>query len=81
MRFMVLMIPGDENVEAGVMPDAKLIASTMKYNEELAKAGDVLEIRQVFEPSDFGPEIARQEAALFDEIGKRVDENKKHARP
>jgi hypothetical protein len=143
MRFMVLMIPGDKKVEAGVMPDEKLIAAMMKYNEDLAKAGvllaldglhpsskgarirfsggkhtvtdgpfteareliggywlwqvkskeeaiewasrcpaadgDMLEIRQVFEPSDFGPEVARQEAALLDEIGKRVDENRESA--
>ena len=41
----------------------------------------MLEIRQVFEPSDFGPEVARQEAALFDQIGKRVDENRKRTTP
>jgi hypothetical protein len=42
-----------------------------------AADGDVLEIRQVFEASDFGPEVARKEAALLDEIGKRL-EDKKH---
>jgi hypothetical protein len=145
MRFMVLMIPGDKNVEKGVMPDEKVIAAMMKYNEDLAKAGvllaldglhptskgarirfwggkrtvtdgpfteareliggywlwqvkskaeaiewasrcpatdgDVLEIRQVFEASDFGPEVARAEAALLDKVGGRVDENKKRAAP
>ncbi len=140
MRFMVFMIPGDrENVEAGVMPDEKLIAAMMKYNEDLAKAGvllaldgfhpsakgsrvrfaggkadvrdgpfpeareivggywlwklkskeeavewarrcpaadgDVLEIRQVFEASDFGPEVARREGELVEEIGRRAGEN------
>jgi hypothetical protein len=134
MRFMVLMIPGDKKVEAGVMPDAKLIAAMMKYNQELVKAGvllaldgfhpsskgarvrfaggkpsvvngpfkeakeivggywlwqmkskeeaiewasrcpaadgDVLEIRQVFEAAEFGPEIARQEAELTTQIKK-----------
>jgi hypothetical protein len=134
MRFMVLMIPGDKKVEAGVMPDAKLIAAMMKYNQELVKAGvllaldgfhpsskgarvrfaggkpsvvngpfkeakeivggywlwqmkskeeaiewasrcpaadgDVLEIRQVFEAAEFGPEIARQEAELTAQIKK-----------
>jgi hypothetical protein len=144
MRFMVLIIPGDKKVEEGVMPDEKLIAAMMKYNEDLAKAGvllaldglhpsakgarikfsggkptvtdgpfteareliggywlwhvkskeeaiewasrcpaadgDLLEIRQVFEPSDFGPEVAAQEAALIGEIGKRVDENREQAR-
>ncbi len=141
MRFMVLMIPGNKNVEAGEMPSEKAIAAMMKYNEELAKAGillaldglhptskgarikfaggkgtvvdgpftesrefiggywmwqvkskqeaiewasrcpaeegDTLEIRQVFEMSDFGPEVERQEGALAQEIGQRIDENRK----
>jgi len=141
MRFMVLMIPGDKKVEAGVLPDEKLIAAMMKYNEELAKAGvllaldglhpsskgarirfaggkrtvtdgpfteakeliggywlwqlkskeeaiewasrcpaldgDMLEIRQVYEMSDFGPEVERQEAALAEQIDQRMDENKR----
>jgi hypothetical protein len=146
MRFMVLMIPGDrKNVEAGVMPDQKLISAMMKYNEDLAKAGvllaldglqpsskgarirfsggkrtvtdgpfteareviggywlwqvkskaeaiewasrcpaaegDTLEVRQVYEMSDFGPEVERREAALADEIGKRVEENKQRTAP
>jgi hypothetical protein len=146
MRFMVLMIPGDrKNVEAGVMPDQKLISAMMKYNEDLAKAGvllaldglqpsskgarirfsggkrtvtdgpfteareviggywlwqvkskeeaiewasrcpaaegDTLEVRQVYEMSDFGPEVERREAALVDEIGKRVEENKQRTAP
>jgi hypothetical protein len=42
--------------------------------------GDTLEIRQVFDPSDFGPEVAQKEAALMDQIGKRMDENKKNPR-
>jgi hypothetical protein len=146
MRFMVLMIPGDrKSVEAGVMPDQKLISAMMKYNEDLAKAGvllaldglqpsskgarirfsggkrivtdgpfteareviggywlwqvkskaeaiewasrcpaaegDTLEVRQVYEMSDFGPEVERREAALADEIGKRVEENKQRTAP
>ena len=145
MRFMVLMIPGDKKVEAGVLPDEKIIAAMMKYNEELAKAGvllaldglhpsskgarirfsgekrtvtdgpfteakeliggywlwqvkskeeaiewasrcpaldgDVLEIRQVYEASDFGPEVARQEAALVEQIDQRMDENKRRPAP
>lgn len=144
MRFMVLMIPGDQQkMEAGVLPDEKLIGAMMKYNEELAKAGvllaldglhpsskgarvrfsggkrsvtdgpfteareviggywlwqvrskeeaiewasrcpaadgDTLELRQVHEMSDFGPEVARDEAALVEEIGRHVDENKRRA--
>ena len=35
MRFMILMIPGDKKVEAGILPDGKLIAAMMKYNAEL----------------------------------------------
>ena len=35
------------------------------------------EIRQVFEAADFGPEVARKEAARLDAIGKRLDEDKK----
>ena len=43
MRFMVLMIPGARaRVEAGEMPDAKLIERMMKYNADLAKAGVLL---------------------------------------
>jgi hypothetical protein len=43
MRFMVLMIPGARaRMEAGEMPDAKLIEPMMKYNTELAKAGVLL---------------------------------------
>jgi hypothetical protein len=36
-----------------------------------AAAGDVIEIRQVFETSDFGPEIERQEKALLEKSEKR----------
>jgi hypothetical protein len=145
MRFMVLMIPGDKKFEAGVLPDEKIIAAMMKYNEELAKAGvllaldglhpsskgarirfaggkrtvtdgpfteakeliggywlwqvkskeeaiewasrcpaldgDTLEIRQVYEMSDFGPEVERQEAALVEQIDQRMDENKRRPAP
>ena len=42
-----------------------------------AADGDVLEIRQVFEAADFGPEVARKEAALLDAIGKPLDEDKR----
>jgi hypothetical protein len=141
MRFMVLMIPGDKQFEAGAMPDEKLIAAMMKNNEALANAGvllgldglhpsskgarvrfsggkptvvdgpftetkeliggywlwqvkskaeaiewasrcpaadgDTLEIRQVFEAADFGPEVAKKEAELMEHIGKAVDANKR----
>jgi len=32
--------------------------------------GDVLELRQIFEMEDFGPEVAAQEAALFERMEK-----------
>src|SRR5262252_1781626 len=42
MRVMVF-VPGDKNSEAGVMPTAELIAGMMKFNEELVKAGVMLD--------------------------------------
>ena len=132
MRFMIL-IKADANSEAGVMPDAQLLADMGKYNEELVKAGVLLageglhpssrgarvkfsgdkrtvidgpftetkeliagfwliqvksreeaiewvkrapnpmpgtepeiEIRQVFDPEDFGPELAAQVPEVFE---------------
>jgi hypothetical protein len=41
MRVMV-MVPGDENSEAGVMPDEKLLSEMGNFNEELVKAGVML---------------------------------------
>ena len=41
MRVMVI-IKADENSEAGVMPDAKLLTEMGNYNEELVKAGVML---------------------------------------
>lgn len=41
MRFMVLVKASKES-EAGVLPDAKLLAAMGKYNEELVKAGVML---------------------------------------
>src|SRR5258706_13513361 len=41
MRFMMLMLPGPKP-EAGVLPDPKIFADMMKYNEELQKAGVLL---------------------------------------
>jgi hypothetical protein len=41
MRFMV-MVPGDKNSEAGVLPSTELIAQMTKFNEELVKAGVML---------------------------------------
>jgi hypothetical protein len=38
--------------------------------------GEMIEIRQVFEPEDFGPEVAAKETALIQEIAKRAGETK-----
>jgi len=42
MRVMV-MVPGDRNSEAGTMPSQELIAKMTKFNEELVKAGVMLD--------------------------------------
>ena len=41
-----------------------------------AADGDTLELRQVFEMSDFGPEVGGQEAGRVAEIGAGVERNK-----
>src|SRR5579864_7426549 len=41
MRFMVI-VPGDKNSEAGVLPSAEQFAEMGKFNEELVKAGIML---------------------------------------
>ena len=41
MRFMV-MVPGNEESEAGVMPSTELLMEMNKYNEDLVKAGVML---------------------------------------
>ena len=42
MRVMVF-VPGNQDSEAGVMPSQELIAKMTKYNEELVKAGVMLD--------------------------------------
>jgi hypothetical protein len=42
MRVMVL-VPGDGNSEAGVMPSQDVISKMMKFNEDLVKAGVMLD--------------------------------------
>jgi len=42
MKFMV-MVKATKESEAGVMPDEKLLAAMGKYNEELVKAGIMLD--------------------------------------
>jgi hypothetical protein len=41
MRFMVI-VKGDQNSEAGVLPSHELLAEMGKFNEELVKAGVML---------------------------------------
>jgi hypothetical protein len=41
MRVLV-MVPGDKNSEAGVMPTEELLSQMTKFNEELVKAGVML---------------------------------------
>jgi hypothetical protein len=42
MRFMV-MVKANKDTEAGIMPSEELLAAMAKYNEELAKAGVLLD--------------------------------------
>jgi hypothetical protein len=52
MRFMMLMIPkGYENAAPGTMPEAEPVASMMKYNESLQKAGVLLAVDGLHPPS------------------------------
>jgi hypothetical protein len=52
MRFMMLMIPkGYEKAKPGTMPDPKAVATMMKYNESLQKAGILLAIDGLHPPS------------------------------
>ena len=41
MQFMVI-VKGDENTEAGVMPSTELLTAMGKFNEEMVKAGVML---------------------------------------
>ena len=55
MRFMI-MIKADKNTEAGVMPDEKLLTDMGKYNEELVKAGVLLDAAGL-QPSSKGAKV------------------------
>ena len=41
MRVMVI-VPGDKNSEAGVLPDERILTEMTRFNEELVKAGVML---------------------------------------
>ncbi|HEX9895303.1 MAG TPA: YciI family protein [Gemmatimonadales bacterium] len=55
MRFMIL-VKADENSEAGVLPDEKLLTEMGQYNEELVKAG-VLLAAEGLQPSSKGARV------------------------
>ena len=55
MRFMVI-VKANEESEAGVVPDKKLLADMGKYNEELARAG-VLLAAEGLRPSSKGARV------------------------
>lgn len=56
MRFMV-MVKGNEESEAGIMPPQELFAEMGKFNEELVKAGVLLEAAGL-QPSSQGVRIS-----------------------
>lgn len=55
MRFMML-VKASKDSEAGMMPDNSLIAAMTKYNEEMAKAGILLDLAGL-QPSSKGARI------------------------
>ncbi|HEX3096638.1 MAG TPA: YciI family protein [Usitatibacter sp.] len=55
MRFMV-MVKATKDSEAGKMPDEKLLADMMRYNEELVKAG-VMQAGEGLQPSSKGARV------------------------
>ena len=55
MRVMVL-IKADENSEAGVLPDERLLTEMGKYNEDLVKAG-VMAAGEGLHPSSRGKRV------------------------
>jgi len=55
MRFMILL-KGDKNTEAGVLPSEQLLTAMGKYNEELVKAG-VLLAGEGLQPSSKGARV------------------------
>jgi hypothetical protein len=58
MRFMMLMIPkGYEKAQPGAMPAAEAVATMMKYNKALQKAGVLLALDGLHPPS-MGARIA-----------------------
>jgi len=52
MKFMMI-VKANKDSEAGVMPDEKLISAMTRYNEELSKAGVLLDLSGL-QPSSKG---------------------------
>jgi len=55
MRFM-LFVKGNEVTEGGAMPDEEMLATMGRYNEELAKAGVLLDLSGL-QPTSKGARI------------------------
>jgi hypothetical protein len=55
MRFMMI-VKATKECEAGVMPSQEMIAAMTKYNEELAKAGALLDVSGL-QPSSKGARV------------------------
>jgi hypothetical protein len=55
MRFMMI-VKASKDSEAGIMPDEKLLAAMGKYNEELVKAGVLLDLSGL-QPSSKGARV------------------------
>lgn len=55
MRFMII-IKADQNTEAGIMPDEKLLAEMGNFNEELVKAG-IMQAGEGLHPSSKGTRV------------------------
>ena len=55
MKFMMI-VKANKGSEAGVMPDEKLISAMTRYNDELSKAGVLLDLSGL-QPSSKGARI------------------------
>ncbi len=55
MRFMIIR-KADKNTEAGIMPSEELLAAMGKYNEELVKAGALIDASGL-QPSSKGARV------------------------
>jgi hypothetical protein len=66
MKFM-LLVKANEQSEAGVMPDEKILEAMAKFNEELAKAGVLLDLGGL-QPSSKAARVrhARGTASVID---------------